>query len=172
MRLQDVEAILKALNDANVRYLLVGGLAVIAHGYVRLTVDVDIVLHLEQENVIRAMHALEAIGYQPLVPVKAIEFADAEQRRKWIEEKNMIVFQMRHSDRESTRLDIFVKEPFSFTDEYQRAHWDEVVGVRVPILCYDELLDLKRRSGRAQDLLDIEQLQTIVEEKKNEQSSS
>ncbi len=74
-------------------------------------------LELEHENVIRAMKALDAIGYRPLVPVKAIEFADARKRREWIEQKRMIVFQMRHSDPSSTRLDIFVLEPFSFIDE-------------------------------------------------------
>ncbi len=57
MRRVDAEAIFKALNDANARYLVVGGLAVIAHGHVRATVDVDIVLHLEQGNVLRAMEA-------------------------------------------------------------------------------------------------------------------
>lgn len=172
MRLQDAETIFRALNEANVRYLVVGGLAVIAHGYVRLTLDVDIVLDLEHENVMRAMQALEGIGYQPLVPVKATDFADVEKRKKWIDEKNMIVFQMRHSDPKSTRLDIFVKEPFPFAAEYERARWEKVHGVRVPVVCYDELLNLKRRSGRAQDLLDIEQLLAIGEEKENEQPSS
>jgi len=67
MKLADVEAIVRALNGAHVRYLIVGGLAVVAHGYPRLTVDVDIVLNLERENVLRAMRALEVIGYRPLV---------------------------------------------------------------------------------------------------------
>jgi len=50
MKLADVAAILRALNDADVRYLIVGGLAVIAHGYVRYTADLDIVLRLERET--------------------------------------------------------------------------------------------------------------------------
>ena len=54
MRLQDIEAIVGALNGAEARYLIVGGLAVVAHGYVRATVDMDIVLQLERENVLRA----------------------------------------------------------------------------------------------------------------------
>ena len=161
MRRADAEAIFKALNDANARYLIVGGLAVVAHGYVRATVDIDIVLYLERSNVLRAMEALEAIGYRPLIPVKASEFADEKKRRHWIEEKNMIVFQMRHSDPESTRLDIFVSEPFSFELEYGRAFWDDVHGVRVPVVCYDELIRLKRSSGRPQDLGDIDQLQLV-----------
>ena len=127
--------------------------------------DVDIVLQLERENVMRAMKALEAIDYQPSVPVKATDFADPEKRRHWIEEKNMIVFQMRRSDPESPRLDIFISEPFSFSQEYERVFWDELHGVRVPIVCYDGLIRLKRSSGRPQDLADIAQLELIKGEK-------
>ena len=114
MKLADVEAILRALNDAEVRYLIVGGLAVVAHGYVRYTADVDIVLDLKSENALRAIKALEAIGYRPLAPVDAADFADAEMRKTWHEEKGMLVFQMLNENRPETRLDLFVTEPFDF----------------------------------------------------------
>jgi hypothetical protein len=161
MKLADLEAILRALNDADVRYLIVGGLAVVAHGYVRYTAHLDIVLDLERDNALRAMKALDAIAYRPLVPVDATDFADEEKRRVWIREKNMLVFQMRNPDRESTRLDIFVKEPFAFTEEFAQAKWEEVAGIRAPVLRYDELIRLKRSSGRPQDLIDIDQLELM-----------
>jgi predicted nucleotidyltransferase len=166
MRLQDVEAILRALNDAEVRYLIVGGLAVVAHGYVRATVDLDIVVDLERENILRAVRALENIGYSPLVPVRAEEFADATKRQCWIDEKNMTVFQMRHADPKSPRVDIFVKEPFSFSDELAAAKWEEVAGIRAPVLRLERLLEMKRAAGRPADLLDIEQLETIMKNPK------
>ena len=166
MKLADVQAILRALNDADVRYLIVGGLAVVAHGYVRATVDIDIVLNLEKENALRAMKALDAIGYRPLVPVAATDFADEAIRRRWIEDKNMIVFQMRNPDRESTRLDIFVDEPFSFAKELAEAKWEDVAGIQAPVLRLERLLQMKRESGRPQDLLDIEQLELIAGSRK------
>ena len=166
MKLADVEAILRALNDADVRYLIVGGLAVVAHGYVRATVDIDIVLNLEEENALRAMNALKQIGYRPLVPVDASQFADEKTRTLWQEEKHMIVFQMRNPDRESTRLDIFVTEPFSFTEEYAKAKWEDVAGTPSPVLRLEELLRMKRKSGRPQDLADIEQLNLIAQNRK------
>ena len=161
MKLDDVEAILRALNDAHARYLLVGGLAVVAHGYVRYTADVDIVLQLERENVLRAMAALDIIGYRPLVPVTGSDFADEGLRENWIKEKNMIVFQMVNPNRQSTRLDIFVAEPFGFPEQYAAARWEDVAGVRVPVVQYSELLRLKRAAGRPRDLIDIEQLELI-----------
>jgi hypothetical protein len=85
MKIDDVRTILRALNDADVRYLIVGGLAVVAHGYVRFTQDIDLVIQLERENVLRAMNALTTIGYRPLIPVDAAQFADetsAVERRQ------------------------------------------------------------------------------------------
>lgn len=62
-------AVFSALNDAGVRYVVVGDLAVLAHGVLRATSDIDIVLDLEESNVGRATEALSALGFQPLIPV-------------------------------------------------------------------------------------------------------
>jgi len=65
-----VEAIVCALNLAEVEYLIVGGLAVNAHGFVRMTRDVDVVLELNPVNVRRALDALLGIGYNMSIPAK------------------------------------------------------------------------------------------------------
>src|SRR5437763_8257534 len=92
METRSVDAIVEALNSANVRYLVAGGLAVVAHGYVRFTADVDIILDLEQANVARAVTALEALGYRPRAPVAFGEFADPQKRAQWVRVKNLMVF--------------------------------------------------------------------------------
>ena len=166
MNLVDVEAILRALNDAEVRYLIVGGLAVVAHGYVRYTADVDIVLDLKSENALRAIKALEAIGYRPLAPVDAADFADAELRKTWHEEKGMLVFQMLNGNRPETRLDLFVTEPFDFDREFAAAKWEEVASVKAPVLQVATLIAMKTQVGRSQDLVDVEQLSKLVQSRK------
>jgi hypothetical protein len=50
MERRSVETIMEALNHAGVRYLVVGGLAVVAHGVVRFTADIDLVLDPEPES--------------------------------------------------------------------------------------------------------------------------
>ena len=50
MEVRSVETIVKALNGAKVQYLIVGGLAVSARGYDRLTADVDLVTGLQQDD--------------------------------------------------------------------------------------------------------------------------
>ena len=71
MKLASVEAIARALDEARVRYLVVGGLAVVMHGYSRATYDLDLVVQLDQDNVVGAFQALGTLGYRPLVPVTA-----------------------------------------------------------------------------------------------------
>jgi len=69
METKGVKAAFSALNDNRVRYLVAGGLAVVAHGYLRTTQDIDLVLDLEEDNTRRALKALEELGYNPTVRV-------------------------------------------------------------------------------------------------------
>jgi hypothetical protein len=89
------EQLFARLSEADVRYVVVGGVAVILQGYMRLTADVDFMLDLEYSNALRAVQALEACGLRPIVPVRASDFADPAIRRDWIDNKNMKVFSMR-----------------------------------------------------------------------------
>ena len=164
MKLASFEAITKALNDADVRYLVVGGLAVAAHGHGRLTFDVDLVLQLQPENVKRAMAALGSLGYRPTVPVPAQQFADAALREMWIREKNMIIFQMHSDQHRETRIDLFITEPFDFDTEYTAALIGEVLpGLETRFVRLETLLLMKAAAGREKDLEDIRQLKLLQE---------
>ena len=65
MKLATFDAIVAALDGSGVRYLVAGGLAVNAHGYLRMTNDVDLVVQLERANIKLAFDALASIGYRP-----------------------------------------------------------------------------------------------------------
>lgn len=159
MEVRSIEAIVKALNGAEVKYLIVGGLAVNAHGFVRLTRDVDIVLHLERQNVIRGLKALFQAGFQLAIPVKPEAFADAKTRERWRLEKNMIVLKLWSDAHRRTPLDIFVYEPFDFEKEFAKAGEHEVCpGIFAPVVSLKTLLKMKREAGRPQDLEDIREL--------------
>jgi predicted nucleotidyltransferase len=158
---KEVQQIVSALNHANVRYVVAGGLAVIAYGYLRLTMDVDLVIDLERENLLRALNALEMIGYKPRLPVTKEAFADARTRENWVSNKNMMVFPLwKPSDTNGIVIDIFAKCPFNFADEYAKAKWMEIEGgLRIPFIDLDCLLRMKAKAARPKDLLDIEYLE-------------
>ena len=121
MKLASFDALVKALDDAHVRYLVAGGLAVNAHGLLRFTKDVDLVIQLAPGNIERAFAALGALGYRPIVPVQASQLADRATREGWIREKGMQVLQFWSDGHPETPVDVFVAEPFAFDEEYRRA---------------------------------------------------
>ncbi len=162
MKITSIAAIAQALNDAAVPFIVVGGLAVVAHGYGRQTLDLDLVIRLEPEAIRSAFRALAALGYGPRVPVSAEEFADPKQRAAWIAEKGMTVLNFQSDQHSETPIDLFVSEPFDFGAEFASAMVEEVApGVRLRIVRLATLLRLKRTAGRPQDLADIAELGLI-----------
>jgi hypothetical protein len=160
MEVRSVETIVRALNAAGAQYLIVGGLAVNAHGFVRLTRDVDIVLGLERENARIGLDALLRAGWRLAIPEKPEAFADAATRERWRTEKNMIVLKLWSDEHQRTPVDIFIYEPFDFAAEFLRADRLEICpGVLAPVVTLETLLQMKRAAGRPQDLADIEELQ-------------
>jgi len=159
MEVRSIETIIKALNDAKVQYLIVGGLAVNAHGFVRFTRDVDLVLGLEPANAERGLNALLQAGWQLAIPEKPAAFADAATRERWRAEKNMIVLKLWSDRHQRTPVDVFVYEPFDFAAEWARAERLEISpGVLAPVVTLATLLAMKRTAGRPQDREDIKEL--------------
>ena len=131
MEVHSIETIVRALNGAKVKYLIVGGVAVVAHGYERFTRDLDLVIGLERKNIIRGLRALMTIGYQMRIPVTPEQFADPALREQWRREKNMVVLQLWSDIHRRTPIDVFVYEPFDFKKELTRARragWDWAAG--------------------------------------------
>ncbi len=157
----ELEVILTALESARVDYLVVGGVAVVLHGHPRFTADLDLVIHLQPSNITAALHALEELDYRPRAPVVATEFADAEKRRSWIESKGMTVFSMWSPTMPATEVDIFVQEPFVFAEAWQRALRADLGDFQVWVASIDDLIALKRSSGRAKDMEDIRVLEQL-----------
>ena len=159
MEMRSIEAIVRALENASVRYIIVGGLAVNAHGYSRMTRDIDLVIQLESSNTQRGPEALLGAGYRLMIPEKPEAFADPEMRERWRTEKGMIVLKLWSDEHRRTPIDVFVYEPFDFDREYDSAVWVEISpGLRAPIISLPALLQMKREAGRPRDLEDINEL--------------
>jgi len=159
MEVRSIETIVKALNDAGVQYLIVGGLAVNAHGFVRSTRDVDIVLQLHASNAGKGLNALLQAGWQMAIPETPAAFADPLKRESWRSEKNMIVLKLWSDSHRRTPIDIFIYEPFDFQRELPHAlHLEIGPGISAPFVSLETLLQMKREAGRPQDLIDIEEL--------------
>ena len=151
--------IIKVLYDSGARYLVVGGIAVNAHGYMRLTVDVDLLIQLDAPNVLKALRALGTLGYRPSIPVTFEDFADAARREKWIAEKDMKVLKLFSDAHRETGIDIFASDPIGFDEAFQRIHHYPLAdNVEVPVCSYEDLVKLKLLASRPKDLFDLDRL--------------
>ena len=165
MKLASFEAIVRVFEEAGLRYLVAGGLAVNAHGYLRFTKDVDFVVQLIPGNIERAFAALRTLGYRPTVPITAEQFADAALRESWIKDKGMQVLRFWSDQHLETPIDVFVTEPFPFEEEYQRSLIKPLHGtIQVRFVSIPTLIRMKEVAGRPQDRIDIEHLRMRLED--------
>jgi len=157
----EIEQVLSALNRAQVRYLVVGGVAVVLHGYLRTTADLDLVLQLERENALRAMRALAELHYRPRAPVPAEAFADTSLRAAWIREKGLTVFSLWSPTHPTLEVDIFVAEPFDFDAVYARALQVPLQTTEATLIALADLILMKRELGRPRDQEDVAALEAL-----------
>ena len=153
--------VFKALNKAGVKYVVVGGVAVVLYGYMRNTGDLDLIVLLEEKNLEKFYKALISINYLPKVPVTKEQFKDAKQRNQWKKTKGMIVFSFFNREPPFELIDMFVDEPIAFKELYQKKKNVDVGGLKVPLIGIDHLIKLKKMAGRDKDLNDITQLNEI-----------
>ncbi len=160
MQRSSLEALFGALERANARYLVAGGLAVLAHGFVRLTLDVDLILDLEPPHPGPALRALAELELRPLVPVRLEQFADPAARASWAREKHAQVLQLWSERHPTLRVDLFLEPPLDFEAAFERRHRAEIApGLEVAFVGIDDLLAMKRAAGRPQDLADVDRLE-------------
>ena len=157
------ESVFSALNERGVRYLIAGGVAVILHGYVRATLDLDVIVDLDSEQARGAIEALSELGLVPRVPVDPLQFADPAARSSWIRDRGMQVFTMLDPDDPKVVVDLFVDPPGEFEELWSRAHDVDLEVLTLKVVSLDDLLAMKRRAGRPKDVADIAELERIRE---------
>ena len=155
------EPVLAALDSADVRFLVVGGVAVVLHGHPRMTADLDLVIDLATEPATRAIAALVKLGMVPRLPVDPQTFADPNVRRAWAEERNLTVFTMLDPAEPLLEVDLFAEAPIPFDELWEQATVVQLEDQGVRIASMDHLIAMKRASGRPQDLADIAALEAL-----------
>ncbi len=155
------EPIFMALNAADVRYVVVGGLAVVLHGHARLTVDVDLIVDLSPPEAVKAIDVLAELGMKPRLPVDARDFANTATREAWVRERGMRVFSMLDPGNPMRVVDLFAEHPIPFEELWARSVEVDLEVTSVRVASIPDLIRLKRLAGRPQDRDDIESLEAI-----------
>ena len=157
------EPIFEALNRAEVRYVVVGGVAVVLHGHARLTADLDLAVDLAPAPARRVIDVLVGLGLRPAAPVDPGGFADPGTRAGWIAERGMQVFTMRHPDDPLRQVDLFVEETVPFEELWARAEQVRLEDLSVRVASIPDLIRMKELADRPLDRDDVESLREIQE---------
>ena len=133
-------------------FAIAGGHAVALHGAVRGTLDVDLVLAFSRENFAAAESALNRMGLQSRLPLKAQEVFDF--REEYIRNRNLIAWSFVNTADPTEIVDIILTEDL----DALQVELVPAAGLRLPVVAVADLIRMKEKSGRPQDLVDIQAL--------------
>jgi predicted nucleotidyltransferase len=159
----DYQTIFRELSKAGIDYLIVGGLAVNLHGIPRMTYDIDIMIRLDSENITKLVERLRDWGYRPKVPVDPLDLEDDVRRDSWIQEKGMKAFNFYSESLPIGEIDLVIESPIPYHELKKRAVTFEIEGEKVPVVSIHDLITLKIKAGRKQDISDVEHLRMLLE---------
>lgn len=146
-------------NEKGLDYVVIGGVALVMHGVVRFTADLDLMVALDRDNLRKLLDAMAELGYRPRVPEPPEALLDPDRRKYWQDEKSMEIFSFYSPDQPLALLDIMIHEPIAYQRLKNNAVVMTVGTIRVPVASINDMIELKKISGRPQDLEDIKALE-------------
>ncbi len=147
--------LLVRLAEGDVRFLVVGGVAVTIQGYVRLTEDLDILLEDNRENIERLLAVLAGYGEGLARELSPEDFTDEEGAIRVVEES------------EQMQIDIFTRMGgIRFSDVIEQADRHQVGGRTILVASKQTLIRWKERTGREKDQLDVMALRQLEKDPK------
>ena len=159
----EVHRVISELNKHEVRYLVVGGIAVNLHGWQRSTTDIDVITDLSYENLQRFGETLRILGYSPRQPIKIEEASDPKIREQGRKEKNAVALFFQNNSAPYTAVDILYNSPLDFEQAYEaRKEFKLNSGDSIKVCSLEHLIQLKRQSSRKRDMDDVEALEAIA----------
>jgi predicted nucleotidyltransferase len=147
-----LKELVKALSSEKINYMIVGGYAVNFHGYSRNTVDIDLVIKFSLSNLKKVEILLEKMGMISRLPIDAVSVY--KFRDEYIKNRDLIAWNFYNENNPTEQVDILITHDVSdFKSEKFRVGQQEF-----KVISKDDLIKMKKKSGRDKDLLDIKEL--------------
>jgi len=125
--------------------------------------DLDVLLSMETENILRFIEVAGALSLRPRAPVPLESFADPELRRSWIEDKGALVFTVQ-SDDGLIQIDSFLSYPVPWADLRAEARKADLGGFEVLVSSVRHLIKAKEAvvPPRPRDIADLAELRNLL----------
>lgn len=153
--------VVKKLDQHQIPYAIAGGYALALHGIVRATMDVDLILNLKKSDFVQFQKAMQELSLQsrlPLLPEQVIEF-----RKEYIEKRNLIAWSFVNYQDPSEVVDVLLIEDLAKLKTVSL----QLGQQKIKVISLNDLIRMKKASGRPQDLVDIENIQKELKNRKS-----
>jgi len=154
------EALIRALVEAEVEFIVIGGIAAVAHGAARVTYDVDVVYSRRRENLRRLVAALRPFSPYLRGAPKGLPFNWEEQTVR-----NGLNFTLETTIGDLDLLGEVVGGG-TYAQLLPHSKATDLFGHKCRVVDLEKLIVLKRAAGRPKDLESIAELQALLDEKK------
>ena len=151
--------LLTTLADADIDFVIVGGLAMQMHGYGRQTYDVDVALAMNDGNLDKFVSLAAQLKLIPVIPEKLESLKNAQQLDRWHGEKGMVAFALRGPG--DLVLDVLIRPVVVFDVLRANSVTKSFLGRKFRVAELDDLLLMKRAAARPKDLIDIIALEKL-----------
>lgn len=153
--MMDYNEIFRALYEAQVKYLLCGGLAVNIYGIPRMTADIDFLLELERHNISRFQAVMEKFDYSPSLPLNLLDLASEEKRSYYLTHRNLIAYSFVSLQQRYMTVDVLLDNPQQFDEMWQKREVRKLSGYEMYLTCLEDLIAMKKHANREQDISDV-----------------
>lgn len=149
------------LDRQKVPYVVVGGYAMALQGIVRATMDIDLVVSLQETHLKAAEHVLQQLGLESRIPVRASEMAHFHE--KFHKDKNLVAWSFVDPRDPTKVVDLLIVPPLKKIKKIKI----KVGGHSVVVATLTSIIEMKKLAARPADLADIARIETFLHDQEN-----
>ena len=148
----NLEELVRGLKKEKINYMIVGGYAVNFHGYSRNTVYIDLIIKFNLTNLKKIEKFLKEASMVSRLPVDAVSIF--KFREEYIKNRNLVAWNFYNENDPTEQIDILINHDVSDF----KAEKFKVGQFEFKVISKEDLIKMKKKSGREKDLIDIKEL--------------
>ena len=145
----------QALSGKKIRYAVVGGHAVALHGAIRGTIDIDVAIKWSLKALTNAEAALQELGLVSRLPLTANDVFS--YRDEYVSKRNLVAWNFYNPSDLTEQVDLIV----TYDLAGRHLKMIDMESVQIPVLNKKDLIAMKIKSGRPQDIEDASALENL-----------